>query len=241
LPEEVIARRFNLRGNEGVVIEAVGTITEGMVGTAFLYTNRESISIGIGCLVSNFVESGTSPYALLDRFKQHPSIEPLLAGSEVKEYSAHLIPEGGYKAIPDMHGDGWLVVGDAGHLVNSVHREGSNLAMTSGRIAGETIAALKAEGLACSRKNLGRYWRTLEQSYVIKDMRKYRKVPGFMHKNRHLFTVYPRLMSHASQAWIRVDGTDKLTKERGVLQELRKARGFTGMVGDAFRMMRAWR
>ena len=50
--------RFNLKGNEGVVIEAMGTITAGMTGTGFLYTNQESISIGIGCIVSDFAESG---------------------------------------------------------------------------------------------------------------------------------------------------------------------------------------
>jgi len=126
LPQDVLESRFNLKGNEGVVIEAMGTVTAGMIGTGFIYTNRESLSIGIGCLVSDFVDSGTTPYGLLEAFKNHPSIEPLLRGSEVKEYSAHLIPEGGYKAVPELYGDGWLVVGDAGHFVNGVHREGSN-------------------------------------------------------------------------------------------------------------------
>ena len=41
LPPEVIQSRFNLKGNEGVVIEAMGTITAGMTGTGFLYTNQE--------------------------------------------------------------------------------------------------------------------------------------------------------------------------------------------------------
>ncbi len=89
-----------------------------------------------------------TPYGLLEAFKQHPSVKPLLAGSEVKEYAAHMIPEGGYKAIPQLFGDGWLIVGDAGQFVNAVHREGSNLAMTTGRIAAETIADLKANGWA---------------------------------------------------------------------------------------------
>ncbi len=142
LPRETIEARFNLSGNEGVVIEAMGTITKGMTGTGFLYTNEESISVGIGCIVSDFAETNVTPNELLEAFKNHPSIKPLLADSECKEYAAHLIPEGGYKAIPQLTGAGWIVVGDAGQFVNAVHREGSNLAMTTGRVAAETVVSL---------------------------------------------------------------------------------------------------
>ena len=241
LPQDVLESRFNLKGNEGVVIEAMGTVTAGMIGTGFIYTNRESLSIGIGCLVSDFVDSGTTPYGLLEAFKNHPSIEPLLRGSEVKEYSAHLIPEGGYKAVPELYGDGWLVVGDAGHFVNGVHREGSNLAITTGRVAGETVIALKAAGQPMNKKNLRSYKHALDQSFVMKDLKKYKDLPSFMHKNRHLFDLYPKLMSQATQSWFRVDGTDKLSKEREIIGEFRKQRGFAGLLGDAFKMMRVWR
>jgi electron transfer flavoprotein-quinone oxidoreductase len=241
LPQEVIDSRFNLKGTEGVVVEAMGTVTAGMVGTGFIYTNKESLSIGIGCLVSDFVESGDTPAALLERFKNHPAIVPLLAGSEVKEYSGHLIPEGGYKAVPELFGDGWLVVGDAGHFVNGVHREGSNLAMTTGRIAGETIAELKRRGAAFSQQNLAEYRRRLDATFVMKDLKKYKDLPSFMHKNRHMFDVYPRLLSQASQTWFRVDGVDKLSKEREIVSAFRKGRSLTGLIGDAFKMMRVWR
>ena len=80
---------------------------------------------------------------MLEAFKAHPSIKPLIEGSEVKEYAAHLIPEGGYKAVPQLCGDGWVVVGDAAQLNNAIHREGSNLAMTSGRFAAEAIFQIK--------------------------------------------------------------------------------------------------
>jgi electron transfer flavoprotein-quinone oxidoreductase len=225
LPQEVVDSRFNLKGSEGVVVEAMGTVTAGMVGTGFIYTNKESLSIGIGCLVSDFVDSGDTPAALLERFKNHPAIKPLLAGSECKEYSGHLIPEGGFKAVPELSGDGWLVVGDAGHFVNGVHREGSNLAMTSGRIAGETVVELKQNG----------------QGFGMKDLKKYKDRPSFMHKNRHMFDVYPRLLSQATQSWFRVDGVDKLTKEREIMNSFRKGRSITGLLGDAFKMMRVWR
>lgn len=241
LPQETIESRFNLKGNEGVVVEGMGTITEGMVGTGFIYTNRESLSVGIGCLVADFASSATTPYALLEKFKAHPSVKPLLAGSETKEYSAHLIPEGGYRAMPQLYGDGWLVVGDSGNFMNSLHREGSNLAMTTGRIAAETIAAIHSRGEKCTREALSEYKRRLEDTYVMKDMRKYKNLPKFMENNRHVLDVYPRLLTQASQAWFRVDGVDKRTKENEIMSSFRRSRKVTGLLGDAFKLMRVWR
>lgn len=242
LPREVIDERFNLRGNEGVVIEAMGTITNGMTGTAFLYTNGEFISVGIGCIVSDFEGTGQTPYGLLEAFKNHPSIKPLLAGSECKEYAAHLIPEGGYKTIPQLYGDGWLVVGDAGQFVNAVHREGSNLAMTTGRIAGETIAWLKTRRDPATAANLAEYQRRLEASFVMKDMKKYRNIPDFLHKRaEQVFGLYPRLIAQAAHTWFRVDGKDKRSKEAEIFASFRKGRSLFGLVGDAFKLARAWR
>lgn len=241
LPREVIESRFNLKGDEGVVIEAMGSVTLGMAGTAFLYTNQESISVGIGCIVADFQESGQTPYSLLERFKNHPAIKPLLADSEVKEYAAHLIPEGGYNAIPKLYGDGWLVVGDAGQFVNAVHREGSNLAMTTGRLAGETIGRLKRRGLEFSEENLAEYRRALENCFVMKDMKKYRKIPTFLHSSKQVFDTYPNLFSKAMQTWLRVDGVDKVSKENEIINAFRTTRKWSGLLTDAFNLARAWR
>ena len=241
LPQEVIEQRFNISGDSGVVIEAMGTITKGMTGTGFLYTNRESISIGIGCVIEDFTRTGQTPYGLLDAFKSHPSIAPLIAGAEVKEYAAHLIPEGGYKAMPSIYGNGWVVTGDAAHLVNAVHREGSNLAMTSGRIAGETITYLKRRREPCDFGHLAEYRKRLEDSFVLKDMRKYKKIPDFLHGQRHFLDLYPRLISKAAQTWLRVDGKAKREKESEIMKTLRKQRGLAGLVADGVRFARAWR
>lgn len=242
LPRETIEERFNLNGNEGAVIEAMGTITQGMTGTGFLYTNEESISIGIGCIVSDFAESGVTPYGLLETFKNHPSIKPLLAGSEIKEYAAHLIPEGGYKAIPQLYGPGWIIVGDAGQFVNAVHREGSNLAMTTGRVAAETIVALTRRREAMTADALSEYVRRLEETFVMKDLRKYKGIPALLHQNkRNFFGVYPQLVSQAMQTWFRVDGIDKKSKEKQIFRAFREARSLWGMLGDAFRLVKAWR
>jgi electron transfer flavoprotein-quinone oxidoreductase len=241
LPQEVIESRFNLNEHEGVVIEALGTVTGGMVGMGFIYTNKESLSVGVGCLVSDFLDGQDSPNAVLERFKSHPSIRSLLAGSETKEYSAHLIPEGGFNAIPQLFGDGWLVVGDSGHFVNNIHREGSNMAMTTGQLAAETVIELKRHGTPCTRANLAAFKRRIDASYVMKDMKKYRKMGDFMHHNRQLYSMYPKLMGEAAQAWFRVDGVDKRTKENEIFSNFRRTRSLTGLIGDAVKMARVWR
>lgn len=241
LPREQIEQRFNISGGDGVVIEMFGKITKGMVGTGFLYTNKESISVGIGCMVEDFKRAGISPNQLLEEMKAHPAVQPLLAGSEIKEYSAHLIPEGGYNAIPTVHGEGWLICGDSGGFVNSVHREGSNLAMTTGRLAAETILALRADGKDYSAANLARYRSALEDSFVMKDLKKYRDMPGILHHNRQFLTTYPELLTSAAHTLLKVDGVDKRTKEKDIKRDFITRRSRFGLVGDAIKLVRAFR
>ena len=196
LPDTAIESRFNLQPDEGVAIEMAGKITQGMIGTGFLYTNKESLTLGVGCLLSDLRTRGLSPHALIENMKAHPSIQPLIEGGEIKEYSAHLIPEGGYNAIPTLHGAGWMMVGDAGMFVNSVHREGSNLAMTSGRLVAETAAELHAEGKPFSAANLSLYRSKLDASFLMKDMKKYRRLPEVFEKKSPL--LHPVSGTHQS-------------------------------------------
>jgi electron transfer flavoprotein-quinone oxidoreductase len=243
LPEEVIQQRFNLKGEEGAVIELVGTVTEGMVGTGFLYTNKDSLTIGVGCMLSDFKVNPlrTTPYGLLDKLKRHPAIAPLIEGGEMKEYAAHLIPEGGFHAIPKVYGEGWMIVGDSGGFVNAAHREGSNLAMTTGRLAAETVIAAKAAGAEMTASTLKAYKQRLDESFVMKDLHKYRNMPAVLHKGRQFFTTYPELVNQAAKSMFTVDGVDKLTKERAILGSFKAARRWRGLVGDAFKLWRAFR
>jgi electron transfer flavoprotein-quinone oxidoreductase len=48
LPEEVINERFNVRNNEGVTILVTGEFAYDMMGSGWIYTNRDTISIGMG-------------------------------------------------------------------------------------------------------------------------------------------------------------------------------------------------
>lgn len=238
LPREKIEDRFNLEPGQGVAIELVGEATGRMLGTAFIYTNQESLSVGVGAIASEFAASGIKPYELIEQLKAHPAVRPLVAGGEVKEYMAHLIPEGGYKAMPKLYADGLLVVGDAAMLVNSLHREGSNLAMTSGSLAAQAVIKAKEKG-DFSAQSLSLYQRLLEESFVIKDLKKYKDATHYLEKHRELFTVYPEMMSDAAYELFAVDSVPKGDKQKRIMKMVRSRRPLLKLAKDLFDGWRA--
>lgn len=236
-PEGKVQERFGLEGNEGCTIEMMGMATEGMVGTGFLYTNRDTVSLGVGALVSQMVETKSNPNDLLENLKKHPMIRPLLEGGETKEYLAHLIPEGGYDALPKLYGDGVLVVGDAAMLVNGLHREGSNLAITSGRLAAETVLAAAQAG-DFSQRTLRGYQTRLEDSFVLKDLKKYRNTNQFFDNNPQFFTLYPDLLNRAALEFATVDSVPKREKQEKIMRMVKQQRPFWRIAMDLYR---GWR
>lgn len=237
LPREKIEDRFNLEEGQGCTIELLGEATKGMLGTAFIYTNKDSLSVGVGVLLSSLVRRRLNPNDLLEHLKYHPVVRPLLAGGESKEYQGHLIPEGGYRAIPKLYGNGVLVVGDAAMLVNGIHREGSNLALTSGLLAARTILAAREKG-DYSEANLAPYHQALEESFVLKDLKKYQRAPFFFDQNPHFFTLYPGLLSRAAREFLTVDNVPKREKQNRILREITAARSRFQIARDLYNLWR---
>jgi len=231
----LIEERFNCEPGEGCTIECFGDSTMGMSGFMFIYTNKDTLSVGGGALLSEFNATLRSPNDLLEHFKNHPSVKPLLRGAETVEYLGHLIPEGGYRGIPKVYGPGYLVCGDAAMLSNPVHREGSNLAMESGRLAGETVIhAREAEDF--SERRLAEYRGKLDHSWIMADMRKYDKAVPLLEHNPQMLTKYPQVGDRALDEFFRVDGTSKWDKQAKILKMLRKE-GLVRMGWDSFKAL----
>lgn len=189
LDKETINNRFRLKDNEGAICEIFGGAMLGLLGLGFMYTNTDSVTIGLGITLSDLAENNYRPYEMLEQLKKHPTISPLIEGATLKEYSAHLIPEGGYNKIPKLCADGVMIVGDAGMLVNNLHWEGTNLAMISGKLAGETaIEALNIGDF--SKKNLSAYEKKLQNSFILKDMKTYRHLMDICHWRQKAFLNY---------------------------------------------------
>jgi electron transfer flavoprotein-quinone oxidoreductase len=220
LDSRLIEERFNCEAGEGCTIECFGDSTMGMSGFMFIYTNKDTLSVGGGALLSEFNATLRSPNELLEHFKNHPAVKPLLRGAETTEYLAHLIPEGGHRGIPKVYGPGYLVCGDAAMLSNPVHREGSNLAMESGRLAAETVIHAKESG-DFSERRLAEYRGRLDHSWVMADMRKYDGAVPLLEHNPQLLTAYPQVADRALDEFFRVDGTSKWEKQSKILKMVR--------------------
>jgi electron transfer flavoprotein-quinone oxidoreductase len=237
LPKEKINDRFNLHENQGCTIEIFGDSTKGNLGTAFLYTNKESLNIGVGTTLSSMIKAKLKPYDLLDYLKNHPMVKPYLEGGESAEYLAHLIPEGGYHSVPKVAGNGVLVIGDAAQLVNAIHREGSNMAMASGKMAAEAIIAAKAAG-NFSEASLNRYREALYDSFIIKDLEKYKNAAHTFEKHPQYFNDYVPMLNRAASKFFTVDGTPKKVKQKEIMRSITREKGTIKVMKD---MYRAWK
>ncbi|MHC5079526.1 MAG: FAD-dependent oxidoreductase [Planctomycetota bacterium] len=197
LPAKTIEDRFGCAEGEGAAQLFVGTLTGGLFGGGFLYTNRESISLGLVMGIEDLAKAGGEEriYDLLDRFKARPEMEALLSGGETVEYAAHVIPEGGMDGLPRLFDDRILVAGDAaGFAVNAGFTvRGMDFALASGAIAAEAILAAR-ERKDFSASSLAVYEKKLKDSFILQEMEQTRRMPALL-QNPRWFTEYPDRMA----------------------------------------------
>jgi len=224
LDPKTIEDRFRLGEGEGAAQLFVGSLTKGTMGGGFLYTNLDSLSLGIvlGIHSLNLKEPREEVYKLLDEFKERPEIRNLIKGGNAVEYSAHLISEGGIHIKPKIYGDGILVVGDAaGFGLNMlVTVRGMEYAMVSGVLAGRTIKKAKEKN-DFSASSLAYYEKLLNESFIIKEMETFKNSLSVL-ENERLFSKYPQAISDLFEKVMRVDEHPKESLYKTICQGLKK-------------------
>jgi len=238
LPSDAINDRFGLAREQGFANEFVGC-TAGVRGGGFLYTNYDSLSVGLVFHLASLKESGKTPYDLLNAFLEQPQVAKMVRGGRLLEYSAHLIPEGGYDMIPELYGDGILVAGDAAALCNAtgMNLEGINLATHSGILAGQAVVAAHAER-DFSRRGLSLYKKLLDDSYVMKDLKQYRRAPKMLHNNR-IYQEYPELACSVMEYLYKINGGPKENLSKLFLKAAKEKVGLKNLAADGFSAWRA--
>ncbi len=238
LPKEKLEDRFGLENGSGVIYTIVGGPMKEMVSLGYIYTNKDSVVVGLGASLKELQEKKIKPYDLLNDLKKHPVIRPLIADGQLVEYSAHLIPEGGFKSLPQLYKDGVMVAGDAAMLVNNVHWEGTNLAMMSGKYAAEAaVEALEKNDV--SANSLALYQKKLENSFVMKDLKTYKDVMGFAEKNVKAFLgFYPQKLNEFLDTFTTVDSIPKKEKYRSFIMKVLKERSVPQIVSDLLKFIK---
>ena len=240
LPAKTIEDRFGVSAGEGVAQLFFGSITDAMLGGGFLYTNRESISLGmvVGIEALSHHEPRIEAPELMEILKARPEIAPLIDGGNMVEYSAHVIPEGGIRALPKLVGDGIVLAGDAAGLgLNmGITVRGMDFALASGALAARAIKDAKTKNDS-SATSLGVYEQSLRDCFVIKDLQTFAAMPNVL-DNARMYTKYPEAIASIFQQmfWVGDQPKDKLSAT--AIREAMKAFGNLDAVKDALGMMR---
>ena len=181
--QDVLENRFQLNGKSGMSNEFVGHATNGVEGGGFLYTNKDTISLGLVLGLKDLREKEQKPYDILNEFKKHPAVADAIRGGEVVEYSAHVVSSGDKRVMPNkLYKPGLVVCGEAANLLMNAGKaiQGMDYAMRSGIIAAETITEAKESddfGEAAMKK----YQNTLSDSYIMQDINNFQDAVHLLH------------------------------------------------------------
>ena len=234
LPAAQIEDRFLVPEGEGAAMLFVGDCTHGNVGGGFLYTNRDSVSLGLVATISLAADGANEVpvYQMLEDFKNHPAVAPVIRGAKLVEHSGHMVPEGGYDMVPRYVFDGALVAGEsAGLCMNMGYQvRGMDFAVASGQMAG--LAAAKAlDAGDTSAAGLASYKTAMESSFVIRDLATFRKWPHTMEGWSSMFDDYPVMVKEIFNAMFSVDGEPQKPLTKRMMPIVRK-RGLLKLAGE---------
>lgn len=215
LSSEKIQDRFSLENGEGVTIGLLGWPMAGAVGKAGIWTNKDSISLVVGAYLNQMRDKGLDPCILMQRLKSHPLVKRLIKGAETVEYQSQMIPKGGIKYMPQLYSDGLMVVGDAAVMVSG--RRGTDLAMLSGKYAGETAVQAKAKG-DFTQDILAGYHYKLNKTFFMKNIKKSKGTIGYYDKYQDADYLLSSLANEVSYKFFQ----EEALSDKAKMMEIRK-------------------
>ena len=164
----------------GKVIHSVGWPLDNCIyGGGFIYHASER-QVALGIIIGlDYQNPYLDPFAELQRFKTHPSVQPILTGGECIQYGARAINEGGWQSLPKMSFPGGLLIGCSAGLVNVGKIKGNHNAIRSGILAAETIFS---ESLTASGVELTHFTDAIKQSVIGQELFSVRNIRPAFHR-----------------------------------------------------------
>ncbi|MFB6142337.1 MAG: FAD-dependent monooxygenase, partial [Halorientalis sp.] len=172
VPGDEIEERFGIGPEEGEAHLFSGDLYEGVRGGGFLYTNRDSLSIGNVFHLDSLVAERAEAHELLDALLTHPLLGQWLDADDAEvEYSAKLVPDAKKVALERPHQGRLLLVGDAAGQMQAQGPiiKGMNHAVSAGALAAEAFVAARDAGEPAAAGE--RYEQRLRDSGVMRKLR----------------------------------------------------------------------
>ena len=112
-------------------------------GYAWIFPYRDTLNIGLGCILSELHRRDNLKHDLMDFIQCHPRASALLRDKPIARQRGGWIP---LRAARRMVAPATLVAGDAAGLVHPLIAAGLDNALTSGSMAGQVMSAALAVG-----------------------------------------------------------------------------------------------
>jgi alkylation response protein AidB-like acyl-CoA dehydrogenase/flavin-dependent dehydrogenase/electron transfer flavoprotein alpha subunit/electron transfer flavoprotein alpha/beta subunit/ferredoxin-like protein FixX len=212
MPPGAIERIFGVGPEEGVAYEMLlrnGTLRGKKVHLnmgGFVYTNRESLSVGLVLPADNLHEHfGGDPNLLLEWFENLPALQPWLKEGKRGVFGAKIIRGGGARDIPHLIDDGLAIGGAASAIgVDFPYPNFTGPATLMGLILTRAALAIRREGGGFSRDNLRRHYvEPLQRTHYWQDVEFLRGWPSYVKKTEVLFGRNLDLALGTAYIWTR--------------------------------------
>ncbi|MDI3482115.1 MAG: electron transfer flavoprotein-quinone oxidoreductase [Tepidanaerobacteraceae bacterium] len=236
LPSNKIEERFNLGKDEGAVLGLVGYPSSGAIGKGAIFTNKDSISIMVGAYLNQLIEKGLNPFLLMDRLKKHPLIKRLIEGAKIVEFQAHTIPKGGFGQMPKLFSPGVMVVGDAAAMI--VGRRGADLAMLTGKFAGETATQAKAANNFS--ESLAAYEKKVNSSFFLQDMKAGRKTKDYYRQHPDADFLLTKAANQVAYEYFTVDMVPHHQKIENIIGKVASLQPLPKTIEDIYQGFFHW-
>ena len=153
-----------------------------------IYTNSDSISIGLVIPLDNLAGFRGDYNTLMEWYKGLPAIRRFIEGGVSTSYGAKIIRSGGVKELPTLVEDGVAVGGAAtGIGVDFPYPNFTGPACAMGKIFAEAVIQLREIGEEPTRERLEElYVKPLEASSYYKDVEFLRDWPAFIEHSEAL-------------------------------------------------------
>jgi len=227
LDPRVIEERFGLAKGEGKAEVYLGPFMKGVKGGAFLYTNQDTLSVGIVVSMDSMVKAYTERFDevgksldILEAFESHPMVADLLKGAELVEYSAHNVPKGYKCMLKKPYAPGFMAVGDSlgafvkvGPLLDGMRR-----AITTGMMAADSFTQA-SQGGSFNRAALSSYQSRLAPVY--RDIGRSRN-DSRVSESRLVYEVLPKVLfsTYLMYREKKITVDPKRTKQKDAIQRV---------------------